>query len=109
MPGGGFIGGLIAALAYVLARLANSSPIFTEKLGESSLYLITAGWFIMLISFMPGILIENTAMLAIWGSEFSLPIVGKIKLGTVLLFDLGVYLAVIGALVKIAYVAIEKD
>ncbi len=44
----------------------------------------------------------------IWGS-ISLPILGKVKVGTPLLFDLGVYLVVIGAVLGILLSLAEAE
>lgn len=99
-PGGGFAGGLIAGLALVLRYLAGGRyelgeavPIDAGKILGLGLTL-SAGTALM--SLFLGAPALSSATL-----EFTLPIVGDIKLVTALFFDLGVYLIVVGLILDV--------
>lgn len=101
-PGGGFIGGLIAASAILLRALANGWPAATKSLLVSPTILITLGLALAMISGLPSIFLGDPFMTSVWAPTWQIPILGKLKLGTPLLFDIGVYLAVIGFTIKCA-------
>ena len=105
-PGGGFSGGLIASMALILSHLAQ--PDRSLMVARQRPYrLAAAGLLIAAISGLPGLLGEGSFLAAWWGAEAWLPAVGKIKLGTPLLFDIGVYLAVAGV-VLLLYETMER-
>ena len=104
-PGGGFIGGLVAAMAAVLVHLAHpAGRLRLFRLGAASLMVV--GLATAVLSGLPGLLSGAAFLTAQWGPEFSLPAVGKVKLGTPLLFDIGVYLVVAGVVLML-YEAME--
>ncbi len=106
-PGGGFIGGLIAAGGYVLLALSAGSSKLHDTLpvsppvlmGSGLLAAIVSGFFALINggSFMEGRWIEIKVL-----SDF------KLKLGTPLLFDIGVYLVVIGFTLKVMIALMEE-
>jgi multicomponent Na+:H+ antiporter subunit B len=107
-PGGGFIGGLVASSAFVLLGLAfgyrsvkDSFPVATERL----LYF---GLLLALISSMFGALSGLPFFTGIWGPEIWLPLVGSLKLGSILLFDIGVFLVVIGFCVGLVFSFVDS-
>lgn len=105
-PGGGFIGGLVAAMAAVLTHLAHpSAPLRVFALGAPS--LMVAGLSTAALSGLPGLITGKGYLAALWGAEISLPAVGKVKFGTPLLFDIGVYLVVAGV-VLLLYKSMES-
>lgn len=94
-PGGGFIGGLVGAMAAVLSHLAQPTrPLRLFRLAPVP--LIGIGLGLAVLSGIPGLIAEASFAAAQWGPEFNLPAIGKVKIGTPLLFDIGVYLLVIG-------------
>jgi multicomponent Na+:H+ antiporter subunit A len=94
-PGGGFIGGLVAAMAAMLVHLAR--PDRELKLFKlTPIPLITIGLAGALLAGLPGLLSRSSFLGAVWGGSLSLPVLGKIKLGTPLVFDIGVYMVVAG-------------
>ena len=105
-PGGGFIGGLIASMALILSHLARPERSLTVA-GQRPYRLAAAGLLVAAISGLPGLLAEGSFLAAWWGAEWWLPAVGKIKLGTPLLFDIGVYLTVAGV-VLLLYETMER-
>ena len=103
---GGFIGGLVAALAAMLVHLARPSQALTV-FRLSPIPLISIGLAGALIAGLPGLFIRSSYLAAVWGGSVWLPIVGKIKFGTPLLFDIGVYLVVAG-ITLLLYQRVER-
>ena len=101
-PGGGFIGGLIAASAIVLRALAQGWPETEKNIRISPTTLLTVGLAIAMASGLPSLFFGNPFMTSVWGPTWQIPMLGKLKLGTPLLFDIGVYLAVVGFTLKSA-------
>lgn len=95
-PGGGFSGGLVAATAVVLLSIAGGVALARRVLGVDPRTLIGLGLLVMVLSGLVAPILEGRAYLAaVW---WSVPLPGgeSLTLGTPLLFDVGVYLAVAG-------------
>ena len=100
-PGGGFVGGLIAASAYVLYGIAFGIRKAKDMLRIPPRMLIGIGLLISLISgLLPIFLKAQPFMTAIWG-EHEYPIFHK--LGTPVMFDTGVYITVLGVTLWIIF------
>ena len=99
-PGGGFIGGLIAASAYILVAMAESPGRILNKLKIKPLPVTAIGLSLALLSMLPSMVLYNDFMKGVW---FELPLLfgEKIKLGTPLLFDIGVYFTVLGFILNV--------
>lgn len=95
-PGGGFIGGLVAASAIVLHAYARGAASARRRLRFAPETWMAAGLLAALASGLPAIVSGRPFMTALWGATLPLPIVGGVKLGTPLLFDVGVFLLVFG-------------
>lgn len=99
-PGGGFIAGLIAAAMILIQHLSYSHedldetfyPVFHRMIGLGLFFALASGFF--------GIF-ANTAFLDGFHWEIPLPGGGHFALPSVIFFDLGVYLVVIGTVVGI--------
>jgi len=100
-PGGGFIGGLIAAAGYACYALPRGYKALRQVLPIDSLQLLALGLGAALISGLAG-LVGNTAYLTHAWTE-----VAGIALGTTLLFDIGVYLTVLGAILTFLSLFLE--
>lgn len=94
-PGGGFVGGLVAAAAFSLYALAYGARAARRLLRVPPHVLIGTGLLIALSSGVVSLLAGGQFMQGLWG-DVRLPALGEIHLGTPLLFDVGVYLAVVG-------------
>lgn len=105
-PGGGFTGGLVAAAAYALYSIANGVEKAKQLLGIRPLYLITLGVLIALISGLIPLFAGEIFMTGLW-AETKFPIIGK--MGTPLIFDIGVYFLVIGIVLKIIFSLSEEQ
>ncbi|HED30416.1 MAG TPA: Na+/H+ antiporter subunit B [Prosthecochloris aestuarii] len=105
-PGGGFVGGLVAAAAYALYFIANGLSAAKTVLRIEPLRVVGAGLFLALLSTLPSLAAGKPFMTALWvdtGTE----VIGKI--GTPLLFDLGVYVLVLGITLAIIFTLAEED
>ena len=94
-PGGGFIGGLMAAGAIVLLLLAFDMNTVRKILPINFITMTALGLFIAVGTGIGGILFDVPFLTHTFG-YFDLPIIGKTGLATAVLFDIGVFLVVVG-------------
>jgi multicomponent Na+:H+ antiporter subunit B len=95
-PGGGFIGGMVAVAATAMLAVAQGSEIAQRRMPLGPLRLAAAGVLLSLASGLPALVLGNAYMTHLWAS---LPLgFTEVKVSTVLLFDVGVFAAVWGAL-----------
>lgn len=149
-PGGGFIGGLIGAIAFVFhtmthgphqtvntflkvnlygyprqpnqsrslylmrmmrvnvwrrRRLARHPHLKERMIRIEPIYIIATGLLLAATSGVAGLMAGHPFMHAFW-ADFYIPGLGKP--GTPILFDIGVYLLVIGVVLKITFVMSEE-
>lgn len=102
LPGGGFIGGLIAATAVLLRDFASSTVDDPSRDKPMPVLLMICGLGLSGLSAFLPVLFGDPFFTGYWLPSFSLPALGKVHLGTPLVFDVGVYLAVIGFVVHSA-------
>lgn len=104
LPGGGFIGGLVLASALVLRTMVDPkrAPKF-DLIALSGIGLLVA-----LASAMLPVLLGRTFFTGVWAGEIWLPALGKLKLGTPLYFDIGVFLVVTGVAAKLLLVLLSQ-
>jgi multicomponent Na+:H+ antiporter subunit A len=96
LPGGGFIGGLVAASAVLLLLLASGLDEARRRLRFDPHYLLGVGLAIAAGSGVFGLATGEPFLTGLWLPAFELPGLGTVHLGTPLLFDVGVYLTVVG-------------
>ncbi len=96
LPGGGFIGGLVAAAAIILVAMAEGRPRAVQVLRVEPTSLLVAGIATSLGSAALASLLGGAFMTGQWLPSFWLPLLGTLHLGTPVLFDVGVYLVVVG-------------
>jgi multicomponent Na+:H+ antiporter subunit B len=104
--GGGFVGGLVAASAFMLYSIARSPGAARSLLPFSPLTSIVAGLAIAFTSGLIGLFSGLPFMTGLWLPK-PLPVLGKI--GTPFLFDLGVYLLVVGICLHILLTLAEDE
>lgn len=99
-PGGGFIAGLITAVAIIQQYIANGVEWMKQRIRLKYQALIGSG---LLIAFLTGAgsFWFERPFLTSWFDYFYWPWVGKFELASAMLFDLGVYLTVVGATMMI--------
>ncbi|WP_220718329.1 monovalent cation/H+ antiporter subunit A [Agarivorans litoreus] len=96
LPGGGFIAGLITSIALIQQYLAHGVDWMSKRVSVSYHYFIAIGLVTAAITGL-GSWAFGRPFLTSWFDYFSLPWIGKFELTSALVFDLGVYLTVIGA------------
>ena len=96
LPGGGFIAGLITAIALVMQYLANGVAWTHARLPAQTHPLIAAGLIVAVVTGLASWLFDRPFLTSTFG-HFELPLIGHVELASVLMFDLGVYLVVVGA------------
>lgn len=101
LPGGGFGGGLVAASAIVLHALAHGFPSARKMLGIYPRLVAGIGLLIAMASGLAGVVVGRPFLTGLWSKTWELPLVGK--LGTPLVFDVGVYLTVLGVTCLIVF------
>ena len=94
-PGGGFIGGLLAALSIVFYSFAYDWRQIQNKLIIKPKGYIALGLAFVLSSFLPSLFKSEVLMKGVWIS-IPMGIFGELELGSPLLFDTGVFMGVIG-------------
>jgi multicomponent Na+:H+ antiporter subunit B len=104
-PGGGFVGGLAAAAGFALYALASGVTAARRLIRVHPRTLITAGLLTGLGSGSAGLLAGRPFMTGLW-LDVKLPVFGKI--GTPVLFDIGVYLVVVGVMTLIIFSFMEE-
>ncbi|MEF3273155.1 MAG: Na+/H+ antiporter subunit B [Chloroflexus sp.] len=105
LPGGGFIGGLLASSSIILQIVAFGPKTAQRILPVNYLLLAAFGVFFAAIWGLPALLAGLPYMQAFWLPE---PIPGVGKIGTPVLFDVGVYFTVVGVTTKIALLLVEE-
>ena len=105
-PGGGFVGGLVAAGALALFALAFDSAATRRALRLDTRTLIGVGLAIALVAGLLPLLGGRPLLTGLW---IDLPLPGgALYLGTPLLFDLGVYVAVLGVALTLLLPLLEE-
>lgn len=99
-PGGGFVGGLVASIAFVLHSFANGTAQTMKLLKRKPLSLIPIGLGLSTASVVLPMVFDLPPMTGLWFEE-PIPVIGMI--GSSLFFDLGVYLVVIGVVLTILF------
>jgi multicomponent Na+:H+ antiporter subunit A len=102
-PGGGFIAGLVAAAGYILISLADGVAAARRALRVSPVGLMVIGLIVALVGALAGPLAGAGFFKGLWLPAFSLPVLGTVHLGTPLVFDVGVFLLVLGFTVHVAF------
>src|SRR3712207_5099618 len=105
-PGGGFVGGLVAAAAYILHALAFDVSSTLAALRLKPRTLIGVGLLLAVASGLLPMLLGRPFLTAIWADV--LPGAGVLDVGTPLVFDTGVYVAVLGVALTIMLALAEE-
>ncbi len=98
LPGGGFIAGLIAAVALIVQYLANGISWTTVRLKIDMHWVIGLG---LLLATVTGLVSMGLGypFLTTTFTYLTWPVVGKFEVASAIAFDLGVFLVVVGATV----------
>jgi len=108
-PGGGFIGGLLAAVAFALIEKSQGVEAARKALRFQPLSIAASGLACSAVSGLWGGLVEGAFLKGVWPFYGPLPEggTGGWPVGSILLFDLGVCLVVLGGITGILF-ALEE-
>jgi multicomponent Na+:H+ antiporter subunit A len=101
-PGGGFIGGLVAAAAFCLYGLAFGVQQARQALLVRPMTLLGAGLLIALGSGVAAVLRGQPFLTAVWAT-------GDLPIGSPVVFDIGVFLVVAGVVLMMVFTLAEES
>ena len=105
-PGGGFVGGLVVAASFVLYSIAFGVDAARRALLVTPSKLLGVGLLVALASTLPSVVSGQPFMTAQW---VELGLAGNVvAVGTPLVFDVGVFLAVIGVVSTIVFTLADE-
>jgi multicomponent K+:H+ antiporter subunit A len=99
-PGGGFIAGLVAGVALILEYIAEGSRDTDRRMRWNLVGLIGVGISIATLTGLGSWLLGYPFLTSSFG-YLTLPVIGTFELTSVMLFDLGVFLVVLGTLLLV--------
>lgn len=105
-PGGGFIGGLIAASAFAIYGIANGVPPVRRALYFHPITLAGLGVFLATVAGLPSLFAGVPFLTGLWAYPSFFGV--ELALSTPLVFDIGVYFVVVGAITAIALALEER-
>ena len=94
-PGGGFAGGLVAALALILRYLAGGRAELDEALPLDGGRTMAVGLLLSLGAVVTPLFFGHPPLTTAY-TKVGIPLIGDVSLPSALLFDAGVYLIVVG-------------
>ncbi|MEZ5208519.1 MAG: hydrogen gas-evolving membrane-bound hydrogenase subunit E [Acidimicrobiales bacterium] len=99
-PGGGFVAGLVAAAGLVLRAVAqpDAPPLRWERVD-----LLVGGGLLVAVGVAAASWPLGTDVLDMGAVSATIPILGTVKIGGALVFDLGVFAVVLGTMVAILH------
>ena len=106
-PGGGFIGGLIAASAFAVYGIACGVSPVRRALYFHPMALSGFGLLLATLSGLLSLFYKVPFLTGLWASPKILGI--TVELSTPLFFDIGVYFVVVGSITSIALALEERD
>jgi len=106
-PGGGFIGGLMFGSAFILYAMAFGVTKTRKSTFINPINLTVLGLLIAVLSGLPAIFSGQLFMTGQWITLFA-DTLFELKLGTPLIFDVGVYFAVAGMLMMVMFSLMEE-
>jgi multicomponent Na+:H+ antiporter subunit B len=107
-PGGGFVGGLIAAAAVVLHAIAVGPAAARRLIGLDVRTWLGIGLAVATAAALAGPLLGHPVFKGLW-TGLHIPLAGELKIGTPLLFDVGVYLVVAASMLTMILTLQEHD
>lgn len=107
-PGGGFIGGLVAAAGVVVYGLAEGPAAVRDILRVDPRAIAMTGLLMALLAGVIAVFAAAPFLTGLWVFIGATPEDKGLALGTPLLFDIGVYLVVVGGVLGMV-VALEEE
>lgn len=106
-PGGGFVGGLLCTMALGLAMFTYGIDKVNKMLPINYIYVIATGLLFSIGTAFSGVIFGKNFFKHHF-THLHLPLIGEVELHTAAIFDLGVYLIVVGVLMSVI-LAFGKD
>lgn len=106
-PGGAFAGGLVAAAAMALYAIALDVPAARRIFRISPFRIMTVGLVLAYLGAAIALLVGDELFTAYWVT-FPVSGLGQLTVGTPLLFEVGIYLIVLGAALGIILLLAEE-
>jgi multicomponent Na+:H+ antiporter subunit A len=100
-PGGGFVGGLIAAAAFSLYAISFGVARARQALLVRPVNLLGVGLLIALVSGLPAVVSGAPFLTALWT-------LGPVAFGTPVVFDVGVFLVVASVVLMMVFTLMEE-
>lgn len=94
-PGGGFIGGLVAAAAFTLYAVAFDVGSARQVLRFDPQTIVAFGLLLATLAGVIAMVAGEPFLTSLWSTP-DVPGFGELHLGTTLIFDIGVFLVVLG-------------
>lgn len=107
LPGGGFVGGLVLASAFVLLYLAYDIETIQQGFPLDFKHVAALGTFIVVASGLGSVLFGKPFLYQTF-FIFDVPVFGEVEFGTMTIFESGVALAVLGVVITII-LSISED
>ncbi|MBM3879505.1 MAG: hypothetical protein FJ387_07255 [Verrucomicrobia bacterium] len=108
LPGGGFIAGLATAISLILLSLALGVEAMHRLLRVDPMRVGVAGLAVAVTTGLAPVVAGRAFLEQFHVQGAKVPLLGELHLGTPLLFDLGVYLVVVGITSKLLF-ALSKS
>ncbi|RDC75450.1 Na+/H+ antiporter subunit B [Rhodovulum sp. 12E13] len=108
LPGGGFIGGLVGAVGFVIQAIACGTESARKALRVDPSNIAMAGLGIALLAGLFAALFGDALFTGQWLFIGATEDSKGLPLSTVLVFDIGVYLVVMGAILTLVF-ALEEE
>lgn len=99
-PGGGFIAGVLTAVAFTFQMIAFDAGALSRELLWSPLRVVAGGLLLAAGTGLGAVLLGHPFLTSAVG-HFHLPLLGEVEMVTAQAFDVGVYLVVMGTTVGI--------
>lgn len=106
LPGGGFVGGLIASIAFVVHAFANGLEQTKDLLRIHPGYLMPVGLLIAFVAGVSPMFISSLPFMT--GEWFAEPLAVIGMVGSALFFDIGVFIVVVGVSLTIIFTITES-
>ncbi|HSH50252.1 MAG TPA: MnhB domain-containing protein [Bacteroidales bacterium] len=105
-PGGGFIAGIIASTGFIFFAIIHGTKNLQKIIKFRPQLFIASGLSLVFIAAFLPIIISKEILTGLW-LHINIPILGMLHFGTPLIFDTGVFLAVIGVILTIVISIME--
>ncbi len=99
-PGGGFIAGVLTAVAITFQMIAFDAATFRRETLLNPVRIVSLGLLVAALTGLGAVAFGQPFLTSAFG-HFSVPLLGEVELATALGFDIGVYLVVVGTSIGI--------